>query len=133
MHFNLFVAPTISISSDPSGIPVSGLINTFDYPILSNVTLTCMVDPSPPAGATYQWNTTGCFTSFRHNIPTCFPANQTTQSVIGYHLLAEDAGTITCTVIIGSVNYTSGPLTLRISGTHIVYCNIYIAVMSPRL
>jgi len=77
-----------------------------------------MVDPSPPADATYQWNTTGCFTNTRHNTPTCFPTGQTTQSVTGYHLLAEDAGTITCTVTTGGVDYISESLTLGISGIH---------------
>ena len=75
-----------------------------------------MVDPSPPTGAAYQWDTTGCFTNNVHNTPTCFPTGQTTQNVTGNNLLAEDAGYITCTVTIGGVNYTSGPLTLRISG-----------------
>ena len=42
---------TVTIASTPAGTPVSGSTNTFDYPILSSVTLTCMVDPSPPAGA----------------------------------------------------------------------------------
>jgi len=78
-----------------------------------------MVDPSPSLPATYHWNARKCFTSFRHNIPTCFPVNQTTQSVTGNNLLAEDAGTITCTVTIGGVDYISESLTLRISGTHI--------------
>jgi len=77
-----------------------------------------MVDPSPPAGATYQWNTTGCFINDRHHTPTCFPYDQTAQSVTGYDLTAEDAGSITCTVTTGGVNYTSGSLTIRISGIH---------------
>ena len=111
----------ISISSNPAGTPVSGSTNTFDYPILSSVTLTCMVDPSPATTVTYQWNTGGCFTSFRHNIPTCFPANQTTQNVTGNNLLAEDAGTITCTVTIDGVDYTSDPFTIRISGIHVIH------------
>jgi len=64
----------------------------------------------------YKWNIRGCLTNTRHSTPTCFPTGQTTQSVTGYHLLAEDAGTITCTVTIGDVDYISGPLTLRISG-----------------
>ena len=63
-----------------------------------------------------QWDTTGCFTNNAHTTPTCFPIGQTTQNVTGNNLLAEDAGTITCTVTIGGVDYTSGPLTLRISG-----------------
>jgi len=115
------LGPTVTIVSTPAGTPVSGSNNTFDYPILSNVTLTCMVEPSPPANATYQWNTGGCYANSRGEMG-CFPVDQTTQSVTGYHLLAEDAGTITCTVTIGGVNYTSGPLTLRISGICIQQC-----------
>jgi len=71
----------------------------------------------------YQWNTTRCFTNDLHTIPTCFPTGQTTQSVTDNNLLAEDAGTITCTVTINGVDYTSGPLTLRISGKCTV-CNL---------
>jgi len=108
---------TITIVTNPVGTPVSGSPSTFDYPILSNVTLTCMADPSPPAGSTYWWNTVGCFTNGHITTPTCFPHDQTTQSVTGYHLLAKDAGIITCTVTIGGDDYTSEPLTLRISGT----------------
>ena len=108
---------TVTIVSTPAGTPVSGSTNTFDYPILSSVTLTCMVDPSPPASATYQWNTGGCFTNDRHDTPTCFPTGQTTQSVTGYHLLAEDAGPIACSVTIDGTYYTSDILTLRVSGT----------------
>ena len=119
--FVISIVPVVTIVSNPAGTPVSGSTNTFDYPILSNVTLTCMVTSSD-GGSTvfvvtrYQWNTTRCFTNNAHNTPTCFPTGQTTQSVTGNNLLAEDAGTITCTVTIGGVYYTSGPLTLRISG-----------------
>ena len=76
----------------------------------------------------YQWNTTGCYTNTAHNSgnPTCFPTGQTTQSVTENHLTAEDAGTITCIVIIDGVDYTSEPLTLRISGmVHYTY-RIYL-------
>jgi len=105
---------TVTIVSNPAGRLVGG--STYDYPVLSSVTLTCMVDPSPPGGATYQWNTGGCFTNGHIITPTCFPTGQTTQSVTGNSLLAHDAGTISCAVTIGSDAYTSGPLTLRISG-----------------
>ena len=103
--------------------------NTFDYPILSSVTLTCTVtsDSGPlPNGITYQWNTAGCYTNskFTGSNPQCFPHGQTTQNVTDNGLNAEDAGTITCTVIINNVRYTSGPLTLRISGEQLVYCVI---------
>jgi len=110
---------TVTIVSTPAGTPVSGSTITLDYPILSNVTLTCMVDPSPPAGATYRWSTWGCFTNFYHSVPTCFPAGQTTQSVTGYNILAEDAGYIACTVTIGGTDYASdfdSVFRLRVSG-----------------
>ena len=119
----LFTALLVTIMSNPAGTPVNGYANTFDYPILSSVTLTCMVVTSSNGSSftvtNYQWNTTGCYTHPAHNSgnPTCFPTGQTSQSVTGNDLTAEDAGTITCAVTIGGVNYTSGPLTLRISGT----------------
>ena len=121
MYITLFPAPTVTIVSNPAGTLVSGSTNTFDYPILSSVTLTCMVTSSDGSTITvtnYQWNTTGCYTHPDHNSgnPTCFPNNQTTQSVTGNDLTAEDAGTITCTVTISGIGYTSEPLTLRISG-----------------
>ena len=119
---DFIIAPTVTIVSNPAGTPVSGSSNnTFDYPILSSVTLTCVVTPSDGSTFTvtnYQWNTTRCYTHPGHNSgdPTCFPTGQTTQSVTGNDLTAEDAGTIMCSVTIGGVDYTSEPLTLRISG-----------------
>ena len=110
---------TSTVMSTPAGIPVSGSNNTFDYPILSSVTLTCMVNISVPDGTTYRW-TTSCYTNdrrdYRGDDQTCFPAGQTTQSVNTDSLLAEDAGDIACTVTISGVNYTSDLFTLRVSG-----------------
>jgi len=120
--FFLFsVVRSVIIISIPAGTPVSGSTSTFDYPILSSVTLTCTVTASDgltPTVTNYQWNTTGCYTNPAHNSgnTTCFPTGQTTQSITGNNLTAEDAGTITCTATIGGVDYTSEPLTLRISG-----------------
>ena len=120
---------TVTIVSNPAGTPVRGYTNTFNYPILSSVTLTCMVIPSDGSTFTvtrYWWDTTECFTNYFHNTPTCFPTGQTTQSVNGNNLLAEDAGNITCTVTIGGVDYTSRPLTLRISGMYIIHFNVHV-------
>ena len=116
----------VTIVSGPAGSPVSGSTNTFDYPILSSVTLTCMVNPTPSSSVTYQWNTHGCYTNSKYtpSNPECFPHGQTIQSVTGNNLNAEDAGTITCTARINGVEYTSGPFTLRISGEQLVYCVI---------
>ena len=85
-----------------------------------------MVNPIPSSSVTYQWNTAGCYTNaqFTYSNPECFPYGETTQSVTGNNLNAEDAGTITCTVTISGSDYTSGPFTLRISGGQLVYCVI---------
>ena len=115
---------TVNIINNPADTPVSGSTNTFDYPILSNVTLTCMVNPTPlPSVTSYQWNTAGCYTNsqFTDGNSECFPHGQTTQNVTGNDLNAEDAGTITCTVMINGSDYTSEPFTLRISGELLVH------------
>ena len=77
----------------------------------------------PTSFATYQWNTTGCYTHPMRNSgnASCFPDGQTTQSVTDDDVTAEDAGTIICVVTINGVNYTSEPFTLRISGEELVY------------
>ena len=130
----IFSGLTITIDSNPAGTPVSGSTNTFDYPILSSVTLMCNVaadDGLPVTVTSYRWNTAGCYTHPNHNNgnPTCFPDSQTTQSVTDNDVTAEDAGTITCTVIISGSDYTSEPFTIRISGEQLVYsviaCIVY--------
>ena len=120
---------TVAIISIPAGTLVSGYDNTFDYPILSRVTLICTVTADNESSVivnSYQWNTAGCYTHPNHNNgnPTCFPDGQTTQSVTDNDVTAEDAGNITCTVTISGSDYTSEPFTLRISGEQLVYCVI---------
>ena len=117
------VGVTVAIISSPGGIPVSGYANTFDYPILSSVTLTCHVTPHhdlPFTVNSYQWNTTGCYTNTLYNdgLPRCFPHGQVTQNLTDYYLTAEDSGTVACIVTISDSSYTvtSGLFTLRISG-----------------
>ena len=114
---------TVTIVSSPAGTPVSGSNNTFDYPILSSVTLTCNVTSNNGSSflvTSYQWNTTGCYTNmqFTGSNPRCFPHGQMTQTVSVYDLLAHDAGTITCSATIDGSNYTSEPFTLHISGEY---------------
>ena len=120
----------VTIVSSPAGTPVGGSNNTFDYPILSSVTLTCISDYDNDFYASYQWNTAGCYThpNFNNGNPRCFPHGQTTQNVTGNDLNAEDAGTITCTVTTSHGDYTSEPFTLRISGEQLVYCVIACTV-----
>ena len=115
---------TVTVVSNPVGTSVTGSPNTFDYPILSTVNLTCMVDPSPSLNASYRWNTTNCYTNnyYNNGIPGCFPHGKTAQTVTGKNLTAEDAGTVTCTVTINGTDFISTSFTLRISGK---YCSCY--------
>ena len=115
---------TVTIVSSPAGTPVNGSTNTFDYPILSSVTLTCNVtsdDGSSFTVTSYQWNTDGCYThpDFHGGSPNCFPVDQVVQSVTDDDIVAEDAGTFTCTVTINGNNYTSELFILRVSGEHL--------------
>ena len=118
-----FAEDTVSIVSNPVGTPVIGLNNTFGYPILSNVTLTCMVHLLSLNTITYHWNTEECYTNINYNSghPSCFPHGQTTQSVTGNALTAEDSGTITCSVTVGGEVYTSDPITLHVIGEYILH------------
>ena len=88
------------------------------YPVLSSVTLTCIVSVSPTTPVTYQWNTTGCYTNINYNdgVPSCFPHDQTTQNVTDNDLTAEDAGTFSCTVHIHDSYFTSRQIRLHVSG-----------------
>ena len=84
-----------------------------------------MVDPSPPADATYRW-TTACFTNDRHTDYTCFPYGQTAQSVTGSNVLAEDAGSVACSVAISGTFYGSDYFTLRVSGMYAHPCSTFM-------
>lgn len=112
----------VAIITDPAGTPVDGQSNTFDYPILTNVTLMCMATAADGFVAnvtSYYWNATDCYTHTDGVRDPCFySGNQIGQSITGTNLLAQDAGTVTCTATIGDASYTSDPLTLRISGKH---------------
>jgi len=44
------------------------------------------------------------------------------QNITVNYLLAQDAGTVTCSATINGVSYTSDPLTLRISGELVNLC-----------
>ena len=76
-----------------------------------------MVSPANVNVTSYHWTAMNCYNHSTGIINTCFyDGNKTGQNITGHDLLAQDAGTVTCTVVIDGVNYTSSPLTLRISG-----------------
>ena len=118
--FDLYLTGVnVNIVTDPVGTPVSGSDNTFDYPILTSVSLLCMVTTSDGSSAivtSYSWTATNCYDYNGAVDDPCFYSGGTGYNITGNSLLAPDAGTVTCTVTVGSASFTSDPLTLRISG-----------------
>ena len=113
----------VAIVTEPAGIPVNGSTDTFDYPILTRVNMTCNVttpDGSPVTATSYRWTGTDCYTNPDVNDP-CFYDGQTGQTITDSNgVLAPGAGTVTCTATVAGVDFTSEPLTLRISGKQLI-------------
>ena len=124
MNFSLIgvVGQNVTIVTDPAGIPVDGQPHTFDYPILTRVTLMCMATASDGSSVTvtsYSWTASDCYTRSGGVQNPCFYSlpSATGQNVTSTGgLLAIDTGTVTCTATIDGVGYTSDSLSLRISG-----------------
>ena len=128
----------VTIVTDPEGTPVTGSNNTFDYPILTSVSLLCMAtteDGSPVTAVTsYSWIATNCYDRTGGVQSPCFySGGRTGYNITDNSLLATDAGTVTCTATIGSASFTSDPLTLRLSGkqlwsqksNYLLYISVY--------
>jgi len=83
-----------------------------------------VVEPVPTSAVTYEWNTTGCYrnTDYNNGYPQCFPVGQRTQTVVGNDLTADDAGNISCTVVVNGSSYSSELFLLRVSGTCTCLC-----------
>ena len=117
---------TVTIVTDPVGIPVDNQSNTFDYPILTSVTLMCIVtavDESSATVTSYNWN---CVMHFANSTCNLFSTDldqlPQTQNTSINNLQAKHASAmIYCTATIGGTNYTSDPLILRISGKLDIY------------
>ena len=123
MHIFLVevVGQNVTVVTIPAGTPVVGQPGTFDYPILTNVTLMCLAtasDGSPVTVTSYRWTAIDCYTRTGGVQNPCFynVGNPTGQNITSNGLLAADAGTVICTATINGMDYTSDPLTLRISG-----------------
>ena len=119
------IGQIITVVTDPAGTPVYGQPGTFDYPILTSVTLMCMAtaaDGSPVTVTSYVWTASNCYPHIEGVQGPCFYNNNPTgQNITGNDLLAPDAGTVTCTATIDGMDYTSDPLTLRISGEQLQF------------
>ena len=125
---------TVTIVTDPAGIPVHGQNNTFDYPMLTNVTLMCIVtavDESPATVTSYNWNCSMQLTETVCDFYSTYLSSraqqaQTQQNITVNNLQAKHAGTVRCTATIGGTNYTSDPLIFRISGKLDIYNFIFL-------
>ena len=75
-------------------------------------------DGSPVTVTSYSWAAIDCYTRSGGVTDPCFYSlpSATGQNITGMNLLAPSAGTVTCTAAIDGMEYTSDPLTLRISG-----------------
>ena len=77
-------------------------------------------DGSSTTAANYRWTAdhlVNCYLREGGVLDPCFySGGRTGQNITGDDLLAQDAGTVTCTANINGMDYTSDPLTLRISG-----------------
>ena len=110
----------VTIVTDPEGIPVNGSNNTRDYPILTSVRLLCIVttaEGSPITATSYSWTASDCYNHTGGVLMPCFySGGRTGDNITDNNVLAPDAGTVTCTITVGTATFTSDPLTLRISG-----------------
>ena len=134
---------TVTIVTDPVGVPVDDQNNTFDYPILTNVTLMCnaiTADGSPATVTSYRWNAINCYNTTDGVEESCFysqcETSQCNSAGVGAGpaqvagLRAQDAGTVNCTATIDGTDYTSDPLTLRISGELHTYKHTFIILLT---
>ena len=80
--------------------------NNIEVPIGSDLTLTCMVTPTPPSDSEFSWScSTGCFVDM-----------EIEQSVNITELEIKDSGELNCSVIIDDVEYTSEVTNLKVTG-----------------
>ena len=86
-------------------IPVNGVKNILEFPVGSDLTLTCMGDPTPPSDSEFSWSCNRC--SFDRN---------TEQSVI-VKIEAPGIDQLNCSIYINGIKYTSNTVDARVSGT----------------
>ena len=101
--FQYFLDYYVTIGRDP---PFIYRDNNYGYPVGSNVTLTCVVYPTPPSDSEYSWNcSTGCFADM-----------DTEQSIYISDLKLTDKGVLHCSVMVGDFKFISDSLNFMIFG-----------------
>jgi len=93
----------VSVTSDPPGYGGNSIL---EYPVGSDLTLTCMVTPTPPSDSEFSWScSTGCFVDM-----------EIEQSVNITELEIANGGELNCSVIIDGVEYVSETIELQVTG-----------------
>ena len=96
----------INIVTNPPGTPVDENNSTLEYLVGSDLNLTCLVTPAPPADSVLRWScSTGCFTDMRME-----------RTINVSDLNTTDNGSITCIFTINGLEYRSEPFNLLVSG-----------------
>ena len=91
------------------------------------------VDGSPVTVTSYSWIASDCYVRSGGVLNPCFYSVVTSgQNITSSGLLATDVGTVICTANIDGMDYTSDPLTLRISGEQL-HSNIHCLTGSLRV
>ena len=106
LHTDTFSVAIITI---PSATPIPGSNNTFEYFTGTDLTLICLVTPTPPIDSEFNWNcSTGCF------------ADMEMERAIQVTDLEEmDSGVISCSVSIFGMEYVSESIEIDvIEGTY---------------
>jgi len=94
----------VSIVSNPLGNPISGSIDIFQYSVGTDLSLTCLVIPTPPSDSEFSWNcSTGCFADMEME-----------QTVNVTELEIFNSGVIKCSVIIDDEEYFSESFEVRV-------------------
>ena len=94
----------VVITTNPLGNPVPGATNVFEYYTGTDVSLTCMVTPTPPSDSEFSWScSTGCF------------ADMEMEQTINVTDIEEiDSGVINCSVTIDGTQYFSEPIEIGV-------------------
>ena len=96
----------VTVIPDPPSNVVNSNSNIIEYFTGSDLTLTCMVTPTPPSDSEFSWScSTGCFVDMEME-----------QSVNITELEVTDIGELNCSVIIDDVEYASELVELRVTG-----------------
>ena len=95
---------SVVITTDPLGNPVTGATNVFEYYIGTDLSLTCMVIPSPPSDSEFSWScSTGCFVDMEME-----------QTIYVTEIEEIDSGVVNCSVIFDGIQYFSGFIELQV-------------------